>query len=149
MYNFILGFHNLFRWVAAILLVYALFRVCKGVFAKSSWSEADKKAGLFLTIGLDIQFLLGLLLYFVYSPITKIFFNNMGDAMNSTELRFYGIEHIFYMLLTIVFAHIGSAIGKKDIADSKKFKRVALWFSLALVTILLGMPWARPFLPTF
>ncbi len=143
MYNFFLGFHNLFRWIAVILLLYALYRVYKGVFTKSSWSKADRKAGLFLTISLDIQFLLGLLLYFVYSPLTKIFLNNVGDAMKSTELRFYGIEHVFYMLLAIVFAHVGSAISKKDIEDSKKFKRVALWFSLALITILLGMPWAR------
>jgi heme A synthase len=149
MYPVILGLHNLIRWAAVILLVYALFRMYRGFFSNASWGSTDRKAGLFLTIAMDIQFLFGLLLYFVYSPLTKQFFQNFGGAMGVRELRFFGLEHVLYMVVALVLAHIGGAAGKKDLDDKSKFKRGATFFTLATLALLLGMPWFRPLLPVF
>ena len=59
------------RWVVVILAVYALVRVYMGLFGKKEFTETDRKALSFFSIGMDIQLLLGLLLYFVLSPVTK------------------------------------------------------------------------------
>ena len=69
--------------------------------------------------------------------------------MNVTTLRFYGIEHVFFMGLAPVIGHIGSAVRKKDIEDHVKFKRSAIFFTLAVVLILMGIPWDRALLPSF
>jgi hypothetical protein len=53
------------------------------------------------------------------------------------------------MFLAVVFVHFGSATTKKDIPDDSKFKRMAILFGLALLALILGMPWDRPLIPDF
>ena len=147
MYLFTLMLHNIVRWVALALLVVVVVRAFIGWFGKRDWSETDRKLGLFTTIAIDIQLLLGLLLYFVFSPITKFALQDFGAAMGDAVMRFYALEHVFYMVLAIVFAHLGSALPKRAETSNAKYKRAAIFFALALVLILLGIPWDRPLLP--
>jgi hypothetical protein len=96
---------------------------------------------------MDIQLLLGLFLYVGLSPIMKLVWSDIGNAMKTDELRFFLVEHFPFMVLATIFAHIGSSAGKKDIAGSQKHKRAAFWYGLAIFAILIGMPWFRPLLP--
>lgn len=147
MYSITLYLHNIIRWIALILVFIAVVSAIFGLFRKREWTGTDRKFGLFSTIALDIQLLLGLLLYVWFSPITKVAFQDFGAAMSVTDLRFFVLEHAFYMALAIVFAHLGSALPKRVEASDAKFKRAAICFGLALILILVGMPWARPLLP--
>ena len=147
MYPFTLAIHNILRWVVLILAIVATVQAYLGWFGKRPWTERDRKNGAFLSMALDIQLLAGLLLYIVFSPITKAAFQDFGAAMQITDLRFFALEHALYMLLAVVFAHLGSILPRKVDEPAAKFKRAAIWFSLALLVILLGMPWARPLLP--
>ena len=56
--------HSVLRYVIILLFIYTIFRCVNGMKGKNEFGNADKKAGLFLTIALDIQLLLGLFLYF-------------------------------------------------------------------------------------
>jgi hypothetical protein len=134
------------RWVALGLLLVAAVRAFIGWFGKREWSETDRKIGTFATIGVDIQLLLGLLLY-VISPLIRTVFQDIGAAMGIADLRFFAVEHLFFMLLAIVFAHLGSALPKRAQDSETRYKRAAIFFGLALLLILLGMPWSRPLLP--
>ena len=147
MYLFTLGLHNILRWVIVGLAIYTLYRGLRGWRGGVTFEEADRKAGVFFTIAMDIQLLLGLLLYFVFSPLTKMALSDFGAAMNNGELRFFAMDHVLTMVIAIVFAHIGSAAGKKDLPDQDKFRRATIFFVLALLAVLLGMPWMRPLLP--
>ena len=80
MYPFLLGLHNILRWVVVVLAIYALYRSFTGLFSSKAWGSADRKAGMFLSMSLDIQFLVGLILYFVFSPLSKAFLANVGEA---------------------------------------------------------------------
>ena len=90
---------------------------------------------------------MGILLYFVFSEITKAALRDFGAAMSNSGMRFFALEHAVFMLLAVVFAHIGSSLSKKAIEDTAKFKRVVLWFGLAVLFVLAGIPWSRPLLP--
>ena len=147
MYPITLAIHNILRWVVLILAIVATVRAYLGWFGKRPWTERDRKTGAFLGMALDIQLLVGLLLYLVLSPITKAAFQGFGAAMQVADLRFFALEHVFYMLLAVAFAHLGSILPRKVDDPTAKFKRAAIWFSLALLVILLGMPWMRPLLP--
>lgn len=149
MYNFILALHNIFRWVVVITALYALLRSFSGFLGNNPWTNADRKAGMFFSMSMDVQFLVGLVLYFIFSPLSKQFLANVGDAMSNSELRFFGMEHVLLMLVAVVLAHIGNAAGKKDIPDKGKFKRTALFVTLAVIVLVLGIPWGRPLLPGF
>jgi hypothetical protein len=61
--------------------------------------------------------------------------------------RFFALEHVFYMVLALVFAHLGSALPKRTDDPVSKYRRATIWFTLAVVLILLGMPWTRSLFP--
>ena len=149
MYNFILAVHNILRWIVLVLLIIALVRAYWGWFGKREWDPTDTRVGRFYSISLDIQFLLGLILYFFLSDLTKIVLSNFGAAMSAREPRFFGVEHVFFMILAVILAHVGVAAAKRAEEAVIKHRRSAIWFSLSLIAILLGMPWFRPLLPGF
>ena len=98
-------------------------------------------------MAIDAQLLLGLLLYFVVSPLmTQTILPNFGSAMQNSSLRFFAVEHGFMMAAALVFAHLGSVFAKRAQDSAGKFKAAAIWFSLATVVILAGIPWFRPLL---
>jgi hypothetical protein len=149
MYEFILAVHNILRWIVLILLVIALVRAFWGWFGKREWTPTDGKVGMFYSVSLDIQLLLGLILYFVLSPITRIAFSDFGAVMGNSDLRFFVLEHLLMMVLAVIFAHVGVATAKRVDDSQIKFRRTAIWFSLSLIVILVGMPWFRPLLRGF
>jgi len=147
MYPFILGLHNLFRWVVLILAIVATVGAFLGWFGKRQWSERDRKIGSFFGMAMDIQLLLGLILYFAYSPITRQALADFGAAMGVKDLRFFGVEHVFYMILAVVFAHLGSILARKAPESKAKFQRAAIFFGISLLLMLLGIPWTRSLIP--
>lgn len=147
MYPILLAVHNIVRWVALILAILAAVRAFIGWFGNRDWTDRDRKIGVYFTSAMDIQLLLGLLLYIFFSPITKAAFQDFGAAMSNEGLRFFALEHAFYMILAVVFAHLGSIFSKRAEEPVKKHRMAAIWFGLSLIIILIGMPWMRPLLP--
>jgi uncharacterized membrane protein YozB (DUF420 family) len=142
-YSFVLAVHNILRWIVLILLVVALVRALLGWFGNREWTSTDRKIGMFYSVSLDVQVLLGLILYFVLSPITTSALRNFREVMGNPVLRFFVFEHAVMMVLAVIFAHIGVASAKRAEASVSKHRRTVLWFSLSLVAILVGMPWDR------
>lgn len=147
MYNLTLILHNLFRWIILIVGVLAVIRAFIGWFGKKEWASIDDRLGLWFTVSMDIQLLLGLLLYFVFSPITKTAFQDFGAAMADSDLRYFAIEHIMMMVIAVILVHIGRALSRGADTDNGKFKRVAIFFTLGLLVVLAAIPWSRPLLP--
>ncbi len=143
MYTGLLHTHNMFRWLVLIALVLALVFAFIGWAGKNEWTKRDKITGLILTIFMDIQFLVGFILYAFVSPFTKIAFADFGAAMKNADLRFYAVEHILIMLIALIFVHIGKSKTKKLQVPWKKHRAAAIWFGLALMLILIGIPWDR------
>jgi uncharacterized membrane protein YozB (DUF420 family) len=149
MYTFVLAVHNILRWIVLVLLIITLVRAYWGWFGKLEWEPTDTRVGRFYSISLDIQLLLGLILYFFLSPLTKVALGDFGTALANIDLRFFAFEHVLMMVLAVIFAHVGVATAKRAEESKLKHRRSAIWFSLSLITILLGMPWFRPLLPGF
>ena len=92
-------------------------------------------------IMLDAQMLLGLLLYGLLSPYTAAAMNDFGAAMRDPVLRFWAVEHLTLMLSAVILAHLGRVLARKTDEVDKKRKRFLICFGLALLLMLLGMPW--------
>ena len=145
MYQFIISIHNIARWIVIIAAVYALFRAYRGWFGKRSWTETDRKAGLYFSIAFDVQFLLGLILT-VVSPLVRSIISNFQNAMTIDELRLI-VEHIPLMLVALILVHVTSVLTKRAGDDVTKHRRAAIGYTLAFIVMILATPWARPFLP--
>ncbi|MFL7837501.1 MAG: hypothetical protein ACK2T4_08985 [Candidatus Promineifilaceae bacterium] len=147
MYSFVLTLHNILRWLVLILGIIAIVRAYIGWFGNRDWSDLDDNLGRGFTISLDLQFLLGLLLYIFLSPITTSAFANMSAAMSDSGTRFFLVEHSISMLLAIIVAHVGRSRARKQETDKNKYRTTAIFFTIALLIILAAIPWFRPLLP--
>lgn len=147
MYEIFVFFHSIFRWLVLISLIYAIGSSIQGVLTKRTYTRADGLARSLATTISHTQLLLGFTLYFVLSPITQYFMKS-GSGGNS-DIWFFGIYHIAMMLGSIVVMTIGGSIAKRAASDHAKFKTIAIYFSIALVLILLAIPWFRPFFRNF
>lgn len=107
----------------------------------------DNRWGLGFTVSLDVQVLLGLLLYFVFSPITTAAFSDFGAAMANSAVRFFLVEHSLIMIVALILAHVGRALAKKADTDVGKHKRAAIFYTLAMLSILAVIPWGAALLP--
>lgn len=130
MYAIVLTIHSLLRWA---VLAAGLAAVVRG-------GAKDESAGKWFTILLDVQMLLGLLLYFVLSPFTRAALGDFGAAMGNSQLRFFAVEHVFGMVIALALAHIGRAKVRKAPAD-RKAKLAMIFYGLALVAIVASIPW--------
>jgi hypothetical protein len=142
MYNGILHLHNLLRWIILILLIVNLVNVFGG--------KKNVKLSLYLMISAHVMLVIGLYQYIAGDlGMATLKAAGMGQVMKNAAARYWAVEHITGMVIAIVLITLGHGRVKRD-ADTKKAK---LYFSLALLLILLMMPWpfreaiARPLFP--
>jgi hypothetical protein len=130
MYGIVLIIHSWLRWAV----------IAAGLAAVARGGAPGSSTGRWFIILLDVQMLLGLLLYFVLSPFTTAALGDFGAAMKTPQLRFFAVEHVFGMVIGIALAHIGA--GKIKKASAERRGRLALiFYGLALVAILASIPW--------
>jgi hypothetical protein len=141
LYSILLHVHSIGRWILLLLLVIAIFNSL--IAGKRPYIKSDARTGLFLTIVADIMLLVGLALWYFgpkgYQLIVAA--GGMANAMKDPVTRFYGVEHITAMIIAIVLIHIGKAQGKKLITDRAKHRRTVIFYTIALIIILLSIPW--------
>jgi len=147
MYSFVLFSHSILRWAVLLLAIYLVGRSAAGWIRSEERSDSEGRLGTIYAGIVDLQFLLGLILYLGLSPIMKAVFSDFGAAMQNDELRFFAVEHLPFMIIGTAFAHIGSRVDKRDTDAKNKWRSSTIWFGLSLATFLAGIPWFRPFLP--
>lgn len=149
MYPTVLGLHNLVRWLVLLAGVWAVIVTWRGWLAGGTWTSNESRATKLFVGMLDLQFTLGLLLYFVFSPLTRAAFSDFGAAMRDAPVRYFVVEHVVIMVLAVAVAHVGAAKVKKASTDAERFQRAAVWLGIALAAVAGFVPWARPLMPTF
>lgn len=133
--------HNLVRWAVLLFGVLAAGRALIGWFGRRGWLALDDRLGLFFTVSLDIQALLGLLLYFVFSETTTANLSRFGEAMSEPGTRFALLEHPLIMLVALILAHVGRSRAKKAPNPIARHRAAAIFYTLALILIIVGIPW--------
>lgn len=130
MYGLVLLVHSWLRWAV----------LAAGIAAAFGGRSREDTGGKWFVILLDLQILLGLLLYFVLSPFTKEAMSNFGEAMGNSQLRFFAVEHVFGMLIGTALAHV----GRKKIRNApieRRGRLALIFYGLAMLAILLSIPW--------
>jgi hypothetical protein len=147
MYTPILLIHSWLRWAVLLAGLVAIARALTR--AGRPWTPTDERAGSWFVMALDVQFLLGALLYFALSPVTRLAFDDFGGAMRTAGIRFWAVEHLFGMVVGVALAHVGRTRIRKAVTDARRHRLALIFFSLALIAILVSIPWpgtpnARP-----
>jgi hypothetical protein len=138
MYSTVLFLHSWLRWLAVVA---GLGATVAAIGKGSSALRRAERWGLIFMIALDVQVLLGLLLYGTLSPFTEQAMGDFGAAMRSPILRFWAVEHFTLMLSAAVLVHVGRVLARKTTNAEQKRKRLLICFTLALLVMLAGIPW--------
>ena len=146
--------HNLLRWVILILLVISIIKSYSGWQQKKVFTQGDKKTWLFTMIAAHITLLIGLYQWlfgrygvFVTSPPAGV------SVMKDKFYRFFWVEHPTGMIISIILITLGYGMAKKTVSDTTKFKKAFWYFTIALLVILITVPWpfrqivGRPIFP--
>ena len=140
MYNFIQKFHSGWAYLALLILVIAVVNSLIGMSSKKEFTLKDRKIALFALIAIHIQFLVGIILYFV-SPNGLQMIKAVGMGGLTTESRLLALEHPLINIIAITLITIGWSKHKKLLTGESKFKTFAIFYGLALVLILSRIPW--------
>jgi len=148
MYDITLILHNLIRWLIVILGIATTVLAWIGWLGKQEWTERNRKLITFFGIVMDVQLLVGLVLYFGLSPFGAKAFADFGMSfvMQQADYRFFSVEHLSMMILAVIFAHLASVFPKRAQSAAAKYRAAAIFLALAMLLILASTPWARPLL---
>lgn len=135
-YLIIRHFHSGLRWLVLLLLVITIINALKKWLSKSDYTKADNILSVLTVESINIQFLIGLVLYFI-SP--KVIFD--FDSMKNALLRFFLVEHSLMMLIAVGVISVGFKGVRKAVSSNIKFKKIFIFFTIALIIILLAIPW--------
>lgn len=142
LYTTLLTIHNLVRWAVVILGAIAVFRAWRGWLGKRQFTASDTRIGTIFAGIFDLQILLGFILYFVPGTFTYTAFRDLGAAMGDSVTRFFVIEHLLMMVISVVLVHVGTAKAKRAVDDTSKHRAIAVWFTAAFVLLFLAIPWS-------
>jgi hypothetical protein len=139
MYTTLLVLHSWLRWVALVAGVGTTLAALRRQDA-----TAERWALTAMTM-LDLQMLIGLILYLVVSPNMREILGHFGDAMKDPTARFWAVEHVTAMLGAVIAAHVARVLARKARTVDAKRTRLLAGFGIATVLMLIGMPWpGRP-----
>jgi hypothetical protein len=144
MYLPLLIVHNIFRWIALSMLSYTICRAYLGYRSNRNFSSDDNALRHWTATVLQLQMVVGLVLYF-NSPFVAAFWAEQSDRNIGETNGFFAALHLPLMFLAVTVLSIGSALAKRKSTDMLKYKTMLLWFSVALLIILISIPW--PFSP--
>ena len=149
MYSSALWLHSWLRWAVLLTGLVAWLRAISGKTARRPWTPKDELWGLLLTISVDLQFLVGVVLYAFLSPIVRQGLRNFSVAMQISVVRFFTIEHVIGMIAGIALVHIGRVKIRKAADADRKHRLAMVFYGIALVLMIISIPWpglpvARP-----
>jgi len=139
MYSVVLALHSWIRWIALVAGIGATLATLRDT-DPSSAARTDRWGLAFVT-SLDIQLLLGLLLYLVVSPNMAAIRSDFASAMRDPTARFWAVEHVTMMSAAVVLVHVGRVLARKAASVDAKRTRQLICFGIATILMIVAIPW--------
>lgn len=139
--NVLIIIHSWLRWIIIITAVWTIVRAITGLSSQKTFSAADNKSSLFFMISMDLEFLIGILLYFIGGWAKNWTGGQISEVMKNSAERFFTVEHVTMMIIAWIIVHIGRNVVKKAKTDKEKHGKSLVYFLVAFILILLAIPW--------
>ncbi len=134
--------HSILRWFILFFILIAILRSLRGFSFNQPFTTTDKKISTLLLIVTHTTVLIGIYQWIVGSWGLKNIQNlGLSVVMKDAVARFWAIEHITCMLFAAILITMGKRATKLTIADRTKHKRTFWFYVIALVLILIAIPW--------
>ena len=106
MYPAVLTIHSWLRWAALLLGAVATINAFRRRADTAERPRGQRWDWVFM-LALDLQVLVGLLLYFGLSPFTREAMSHMETALRDPGLRFWAFTHVATMIVALVAVRAG------------------------------------------
>ncbi len=134
--------HSYWAYLVLAVIILATANSIIGFVTKRDFEAKDFRIALFALIVTHLQFVIGLITYFVSD---KVQWSNsdltMKDIMGNADLRLIHVEHPITMIIAIALLTIGYSKHKKKLVSTPKFKTLSIFYTLALIAVLSRIPW--------
>lgn len=141
MYGYLLIIHSYLRWIALGFLLFGLIFI---IIKKSNNAiYTTKHYQLFKVIKnvFNLQFLVGILLL-TQSPMVKAFWSQVSQAVKWREIRFFGLEHPFMMILGVMLINVFTHKTKEKIGTENAFNYLFVRYLIILFILFVSVPWS-------
>lgn len=118
--------HSGWRYLVLLVLVLAILKLLVGYLGRQRWGRFDQVLGAATPIMIDIQWLMGIILWIMQQRWTG------GSALVSWE-------HPTTMTLALVAAHVGWSRAKRSTNDAAKFRAAFGGFLITGLLVALGV----------
>ena len=130
--------HSTLAYAVLAVVLIAVINAFLGLSSKRNFTKNDRSLSLVALILSHLQFVVGLVLWFV-SPLGKEAMSQMSNA----ALRLTAVEHPLTNIIAIALITIGWSKHKKEESSNGKFKKIGIFYALGLLLILSRIPWAN------
>jgi hypothetical protein len=146
MYTTILVLHSWLRWLAlgaglAATVAVARDKAAPPAGPAGSPASLPDRLGKILISTIDLQVLLGLVLYFAVSPTMEAIRAHFGESMKDPAARFWAVEHITTMFGAAIAAHVGKVLARKTADPNARRMKLIICYGIATVLMCLAIPW--------
>lgn len=141
MYHLIV-FHSILRYLVLLSILLVIYLAWKGFTFKKSYTRLHRIATASASGISHLQLLVGFVLYF-FSPTAQSFWET--KSMRWSDGLFFALVHFGLMSSAIVILTVGVALAKREAEEHRRFRILFNYFVLALLIILIAIPW--PFSP--
>jgi hypothetical protein len=141
-YTILLNIHSILRWIVLVLIIITIVKSLAGWIKNYDYLPLDDRFALFTLIFVHTQLILGFILYFT-SPLVSLGLQDMSAAMKNPVLRFWVVEHLVGMLVSIALITIGRVASKKKLESKTKHRTIFIYFTIGLIVMIAVIPWDR------
>jgi uncharacterized membrane protein YiaA len=130
MTDLLVNVHSILRWVVLLTALLAIAVAVTSASGARRWGVLGDRSSLYFTIAMDVQFLLGVLVWVLGRRWE-------GEAA-------LGWFHPLAMLVAVALAHVGRARADRDrnATSTEKGRQAAMFFTASLVVVLIAIPLA-------
>lgn len=100
MYTILLQCHSWFRWIVILNLISSLAYVWYHKKQQTAFTKQHYTLIKITNLVLTVQFFIGISL-FMDSTIAKGFWQQFPESISMRQIRFFGLEHPFMMILGV------------------------------------------------
>jgi hypothetical protein len=141
MYHLIVS-HSILRYLVLLSILVVIYLAWEGLTFKKSYTSLHRIATASASGISHLQLLVGFVLYF-FSPTAQSFWQT--KSMCWSDGLFFALVHFGLMSAAIVILTVGAALAKREVEERRRFRILFNYFVLALLIILIAIPW--PFSP--
>jgi hypothetical protein len=141
MYHLIVT-HSILRYLVLLSMLLVIYLAWEGLTFKKPYTRLHRIATSSASGISHLQLVLGFVLYF-FSPTSQSFWQT--KSMRWSDGLFFALVHFGLMSAAIIVLTVGAALAKRETDERRKFQLLFNYFVLALLIILIAIPW--PFSP--